>query len=275
MKRLSSLGIALLATALWAGTPRAHAHGDAGGGSSDTGHSDTSTHGGTSNSGTSNSGTSNSGGHAGHEGGASQGAQNHGHSNESRGVVSPAASGAQHGVHSPTWRDSRHREISNFSPTPGITFRAFGSSDPSGKSHFPAGFRPAERSHAEWAAESRARDPRRDIVFHGYHYRFCNGAWGLINAECALPGGFCPPTAPDESTNETDFAGADSSGDVGLPEVLGIAVQTKLAHRGYYHGRIDGIIGPTTRDAISAYQRDNGLRVTGYVNTDLIEALRL
>ena len=84
-----------------------------------------------------------------------------------------------------------------------------------------------------------------------------------------------PPEAPYEFTNETDLAGADSTDDIGLPEVIGIAVQTKLTRRGYYHGRIDGIIGPATRDAISAFQKDNGLRVTGYVNTDLVEALKL
>ena len=256
MKRLSSLGIGLLAASLWTNPPGALAHGDAGGGSSDTGHSDTSTH----------SETSNSGGHSGHDGGASHSAQDHGRSNDGRGFVSGAGSGAQHGGHSPTWRDSRHREIHNFQPIIGTALHAFESSGSGGRHHFPAGVRPTERSRG---------DSRRDIIFHRYHYRFCNGAWVLLNAECALSERSCPPIAPDRFTNETDFAGADSSADIGLPEVIGIAVQTKLAHRGYYHGRIDGIIGPATRDAISNFQRDNGLRVTGYVNTDLVEALKL
>jgi hypothetical protein len=35
-------------------------------------------------------------------------------------------------------------------------------------------------------------------------------------------------------------------------------LQRLLAHAGYYHGAIDGIIGPATRRAIRAYERDHG-----------------
>jgi hypothetical protein len=37
-----------------------------------------------------------------------------------------------------------------------------------------------------------------------------------------------------------------------------IEVQRRLARAGYYHGRIDGIMGPQTRRAIRAYERDRG-----------------
>jgi hypothetical protein len=35
-------------------------------------------------------------------------------------------------------------------------------------------------------------------------------------------------------------------------------LQRRLARSGYYHGSIDGILGPQTRRAIRAYERDHG-----------------
>ena len=35
-------------------------------------------------------------------------------------------------------------------------------------------------------------------------------------------------------------------------------LQRRLARAGYYHGAIDGILGPQTRRAIQAYERDHG-----------------
>ena len=35
-------------------------------------------------------------------------------------------------------------------------------------------------------------------------------------------------------------------------------LQRRLAQAGYYHGAIDGILGPRTRQAIRAYERDHG-----------------
>jgi hypothetical protein len=37
-----------------------------------------------------------------------------------------------------------------------------------------------------------------------------------------------------------------------------VEVQRRLARAGYYHGRIDGIMGPQTRRAIRAYESDHG-----------------
>lgn len=35
-------------------------------------------------------------------------------------------------------------------------------------------------------------------------------------------------------------------------------LQRRLAHAGYYHGRIDGIMGPRTREALRAYRHVHG-----------------
>lgn len=53
------------------------------------------------------------------------------------------------------------------------------------------------------------------------------------------------------------------------------AVQRALARRGYYQGSIDGAIGAQSRRAIARYQQDNGLRVTGDINSSLINSLGL
>lgn len=52
------------------------------------------------------------------------------------------------------------------------------------------------------------------------------------------------------------------------------AVQAALAWRGYYSGRVDGVMGPETRDAIRSFQTREGLPVTGRIDSRLIDALR-
>jgi hypothetical protein len=39
-------------------------------------------------------------------------------------------------------------------------------------------------------------------------------------------------------------------------------IQLRLARAGYYHGRIDGVMGPRTRSAMRAYERSHNSRVT-------------
>jgi len=73
--------------------------------------------------------------------------------------------------------------------------------------------------------------------------------------------------APDEySQSEYDSASGDSSVS---------QVQAALAREGYYHGAIDGSVGPATRNALRRYQRDRGLEATGRIDRSVIEALRL
>jgi len=52
------------------------------------------------------------------------------------------------------------------------------------------------------------------------------------------------------------------------------ALQAALARRGYYHGPVDGALGPQTRDAIRSFQAHQGLPVTGQVDGRLIRALQ-
>jgi hypothetical protein len=47
-------------------------------------------------------------------------------------------------------------------------------------------------------------------------------------------------------------------------------MQRRLAQAGYYHGSIDGIMGPRTRRAMRAYQRDHGAGAYGMMDRQLV-----
>lgn len=53
-----------------------------------------------------------------------------------------------------------------------------------------------------------------------------------------------------------------------------IAVQRELAQRGYYDGALDGLPGPRTEQAIKEFEQNNGLRVTGEPNEQLLNHIR-
>jgi hypothetical protein len=53
------------------------------------------------------------------------------------------------------------------------------------------------------------------------------------------------------------------------------AVQTRLLNLGYYNGSIDGVFGPSTRDAVANFQTANQLNVTGSLSPDTLQLLGL
>jgi localization factor PodJL len=52
-------------------------------------------------------------------------------------------------------------------------------------------------------------------------------------------------------------------------------VQAALQQQGYYHGDIDGILGPETRASLAEFQSAQGLEPTGAVDEPTAEALNL
>jgi hypothetical protein len=54
---------------------------------------------------------------------------------------------------------------------------------------------------------------------------------------------------------------------------LALSVQSALAHRGYYHGAVEGEIGSGSGEAIRAFQAAQGLPVTGMIDPKLLKAL--
>jgi len=59
------------------------------------------------------------------------------------------------------------------------------------------------------------------------------------------------------------------------PDRIMVNVQVALQRDGYYTGPIDGDIGPQTREALAAYQADNGLAVTSAVDAPTLQTLGL
>ena len=53
------------------------------------------------------------------------------------------------------------------------------------------------------------------------------------------------------------------------------AVQRRLVELGYEPGTVDGLMGPRTRTALAALQRDRALAATGHVDADTLAALGL
>ncbi len=50
-------------------------------------------------------------------------------------------------------------------------------------------------------------------------------------------------------------------------------IQTALSNKGYYGGNIDGIYGTGTKNAVLAFQRDNGLSADGIAGKQTLKAL--
>ena len=49
--------------------------------------------------------------------------------------------------------------------------------------------------------------------------------------------------------------------------------QDRLARAGYYHGKVDGVLGPETRHAIVRYQSDKGLGPSGSLTNETLRSL--
>jgi hypothetical protein len=141
------------------------------------------------------------------------------------------------------------------------------------------------RRSADW---HRDWDRRRDHWWHGHRCHFGNGFWfiydtGFYPYNYWYPYGY---SASDYYPYDYDpgvYEGV--GGDYYGQSVYGsseqsadstvAAVQEQLAQQGYYRGEIDGVFGAQTRRAVLRYQSDRGLRVTGNLNADTLQALGL
>jgi Putative peptidoglycan binding domain len=57
------------------------------------------------------------------------------------------------------------------------------------------------------------------------------------------------------------------------PDQVIANVQTALQQQGYYHGDVDGLVGPLTRAAIADYQRNHGLYITSAIDQPTLQSL--
>jgi hypothetical protein len=133
------------------------------------------------------------------------------------------------------------------------------------------------RQSANW---HRDWDRRHAHFDHGRFFVFIDGFW------CGLDSGFYPwnylPYYPNDYNPYAYYTDADpydyngSTYNTGAADSATVqAVQTRLLNLGYYNGSIDGIFGPSTRDAIAKYQIANQLDVTGSLSPDTLQSLGL
>jgi Putative peptidoglycan binding domain len=57
------------------------------------------------------------------------------------------------------------------------------------------------------------------------------------------------------------------------PDQVIANVQAAMQQQGYYHGDVDGLLGPLTRAAVADYQRDHGLYITSAIDQPTLESL--
>jgi putative peptidoglycan binding protein len=152
----------------------------------------------------------------------------------------------------------------------------------------------AERHDSNW---HRDWDRRHAHFFHNRFFVFDNGFW------CGLDDGFFPwdylpyyagdyypydyntdvqpdyNTAPANAYPYSYYTGVQPEDNTAAanaapaPDPTVEAIQERLAQLGYYNSPVDGIFGPTTRDAVAKYQMDMQLEVTGSLSPDTLESL--
>src|SRR6266403_2267048 len=132
----------------------------------------------------------------------------------------------------------------------------------------------AERHDGNW---HRDWDRRHAHFFHNRFFVFDNGFWFGLDAGF-YPWDYLPYYAGDYYpydyyTNVQPDYNTAPANDYPLADTTVQAVQTELTQLGYYNGPVDGIFGPTTRDAVTKYQIDKQLDVTGSLSPDTLQSL--
>lgn len=101
------------------------------------------------------------------------------------------------------------------------------------------------------------------------HIVFVNGGWFYWNTGYWYPAWGYDPYA-SYAYDGPIYGYASMSPDREI-----VNVQSQLQRDGYYAGPIDGQLGPMTRQAIAAFQADQGLAVTSAIDEPTLDALGL
>ena len=121
-------------------------------------------------------------------------------------------------------------------------------------------------------------------VFRAYHpERHDRGWWHSHYNRIVLIGGgyyywnggyWYPAWGYDPGQSYYAYDGPIYTGSEAEPPDRVIAnVQAVLQEQGYYKGEVDGLLGPLTREALTAYQSDNGLYTTAAIDEPTLESL--
>ena len=107
---------------------------------------------------------------------------------------------------------------------------------------------------------------------YGYPSYAYNGYWSGYAAGPYGYGGYSDDPGVYNGRLANDD-GDSASGRQPQGASLPVAVQRQLTKRGYYKGKADGQFGATTRSALSRFQRDKGIKQSGRIDEDTLEAL--
>jgi len=119
-------------------------------------------------------------------------------------------------------------------------------------------YRP-ERHDQGWY---RSRYNRVELIGGGYYY-WNNGYW--------YPAWGYNPSAEYYAYDGPIYVGQRAE----PPDRVIADVQTELQQMGYYQGEVDGLLGPMTRQALTAYQADQGLTTTAVIDEPTLNSLGL
>jgi hypothetical protein len=101
---------------------------------------------------------------------------------------------------------------------------------------------------------------RVELIGGGYYY-FNNGYW--------YPAWGYDPAAQYYAYDGPIYVGQRAE----PPDQVIADVQAALKDMGYYGGEVDGLLGPITREALTAYQADHGLYTTATIDEPTLDAL--
>jgi hypothetical protein len=106
----------------------------------------------------------------------------------------------------------------------------------------------------------RSRYPRVELIGGGYYY-WNNGYW--------YPAWGYSPSAEYYAYDGPIYVGQRAE----PPDQVIADVQAELQQMGYYQGEMDGLLGPLTRQALTAYQADQGLATTAAIDQPTLDSL--
>ena len=116
--------------------------------------------------------------------------------------------------------------------------------------------------HPEWHDQGwyRSHYNRVELIGGGYYY-WNNGYW--------YPEWGYSPSAQYYAYDGPIYVGHHAE----PPDKVIADVQGVLQEMGYYKGEVDGLLGPLTREALTAYQNDNGLTTTAAIDQPTLDSL--
>ena len=118
---------------------------------------------------------------------------------------------------------------------------------------------------------SKYRDRRADYYRHNHNYGYYGGPGYYRGYGYPYRSGYY--SYPRTAVGVSIYSRPSYSRSYNYSDSLASDIQRSLKRRGYYFGSVDGDVGPGTRSAIRAYQRDHGLAITGRIDSALVRSL--